>query len=209
MDTQNKTSPLSPDTQAMPQAPLDPKGIARRRFARAGAGATGVILTLHSQPGMAAFSKTMCKSPSGYMSMAPGASAKPQMSCSANRSHGYWKTHPNAWRTSAGMDPNAKFSSFFLCSGSYAGLANVTMMQVIDPTRAIKAIDRNNVAMQCVAALLNARAARTSGIPSVLPEDNVIQMWTQFVTKGVYSPGAGLTPWSGADIAAYLESTFR
>src|SRR5690349_19660876 len=112
MDAQDKNSPLSPDTQARPQPPLDPKGIARRRFARASVGAGGVILTLHSQAGMTVFSKTMCKSPSGYMSMAPGASAKPQMSCSANRSHGYWKENPDAWRTSAGMDPNAKFSSF-------------------------------------------------------------------------------------------------
>lgn len=208
MDAQDKTTPLSPDTQATPQPLLDPKGIARRRFARAGAGATGVILTLHSQPGMAAFSKTMCKSPSGYMSMAPGASAKPQMSCSANRSHGYWKNHPNAWRTSAGMDPNAKFGSFFSCTGKYVGLADVTMMQVINPSRAIKAIDRNNVAMQCVAALLNARAARNAGIATVLPEDKVIDMWNQFA-NGYYSPGTGLAPWSGADIAAYLESTFR
>jgi hypothetical protein len=209
MDAQDKTTPLSPDTQATPQPLLDPKGIARRRFARASAGATGVILTLHSQPGMATFSKSLCNSPSGYMSMKPGASAKPQVSCSANRSHGYWKTHPNAWKTAAGMDSNAKFSSFFVCTGNYVGLANATMMQVIDPSRAIKAIDRNNVAMQCVAALLNARAARNTGIPTVLPEANVVEIWTQFATKGYYSPGAGMSPWSGAVIAAYLESTFR
>jgi hypothetical protein len=208
MDTQDKTTPIS-DTQAVPQPLLDPQGIARRRFARAGAGAAGVILTLHSQPGMAAFSKTMCNSPSGYMSMRPGASAEPQMSCSYNRSHGYWKTHPNEWKTTAGMDSSAKFSSFFICSGSYVALANVTMMQVIDPTRAIKAIDRNNVAMQCVAALVNARASRNAGIPTVLPEDRVIEIWTQFVTKGYYSPGAGMAQWGGADIAAYLVSTFR
>lgn len=209
MDTQDKTSPLSPDPQAAPQAPLDPKGIARRRFARASAGATGVILTLHSQPGMATFSKTMCNSPSGYMSMKPGASAKPQVSCSYNRSHGYWKTHPNAWRTLAGMDSSAKFGSFFRCTGNYVDLGNVTMMQVIDPSRAIKAIDRNNVAMQCVAALLNARAAQQSGIRTVLPEDEVIEIWNQFVTSGYYVPTKGAAPWSGAVIAAYLESTFR
>ena len=209
MENQEKNAPLSHGTQATPQAPLDPKGIARRRFARASAGATGVILTLHSQPGMATFSKTLCNSPSGYMSMKPGASAKPQVSCSYNRSHGYWKTHPNAWRTLAGMDPSAKFSSFFRCTGSYVGLAKVTMMQVIDPSSTIKAIDRNNVAMQCVAALLNARAAQQSGIRTVLPESEVIDIWTQFVTRGYYAPTAGAAPWSGAVIASYLESTFR
>jgi hypothetical protein len=209
MEDQEKPSPLSPDTQALPPPPLDPKGIARRRFARAGAGATGVILTLHSQPGMATFSKMQCQSPSGYMSMKPGASAQPQISCSYNRSHGYWKTHPNAWKTSAGMDSSAKFSSFFRCTGSYVGLAKVTMMQVLDPSRAIKTIDRNNVAMQCVAALLNARAARLAGIRTVLPEDEVTEIWNQFVTNGYYTPSKGAAPWSGAVIAAYLESTFR
>jgi hypothetical protein len=200
---------MSPDTQAAPQAPLDPKGIARRRFARASAGATGVILTLHSQPGMATFSKTRCQSPSGYMSMKPGASAQPQISCSYNRSHGYWKTHPNAWKSMAGMDSSARFSSFFRCTGSYVGLGKVTMMQVIDPSRTIKAIDRNNVAMQCVAALLNARAARLAGIRTVLPEDEVIEIWNQFVAQGYYTPSKGAAPWSGAVIAGYLESTFR
>ena len=209
MDDQQNNSPMSADTQATPQAPLDAKGVARRRFARASAGATGVILTLHSQPGMATFSKTMCKSPSGYMSMKPGASARPQVSCSYNRSHGYWKTHENKWESLAGMSSKTKFSTFFRCTGNYIGLANVTMMQVIDPTQAIKRIDRNNVAMQCVAALLNARAARSAGLPTVLPADEVLEIWNQFVTRGYYVPVKGATPWSGAVIAAYLESTFR
>ncbi|THC41666.1 hypothetical protein [Massilia sp. Mn16-1_5] len=209
MDDQQNNSPLSADTQATPHAPLDAKGVARRRFARASAGATGVILTLHSQPGMATFSKTLCKSPSGYMSMKPGASARPQVSCSYNRSHGYWKNHPDEWKTSAGMDSSAKFSSFFRCTGAYVGLANVTMMQVINPSQAIKRIDRNNVAMQCVAALLNGRAARFAGLPTVLPDDQVVEIWNQFVTRGYYTPTKGAMPWNGAVIAAYLESTFR
>jgi hypothetical protein len=151
----------------------------------------------------------MCQSPSGYMSMKPGASAKPQISCSTNRSHGYWKTHPDAWKTMGGMDSSAKFSSFFLCTGSYVGLADATMMQVIDPTPEIKAIDRDNVAMQCVAALLNARAAQLSGIRTVLPEDEVTAIWEQFVTRGYYEPVKGAEPWNGGVISAYLESTFR
>lgn len=205
---QEKNTPVPSDTEAAP-VQLDAKGIARRRFTRASAGATGVILTLHSQPGMATFGKSVCISPSGFMSMQPGASARPQHSCSANRSHGYWKTHASAWKTQAGIDPNAKFGRLFLCTGRYAGLSNVTLMQVIDPSSTIKAIDRNNVAMQSVAALLNARAARFTGIGSVLPEERVMDIWNQFVTQGYYAPAKGATPWSGAVIAAYLESTFR
>jgi hypothetical protein len=183
--------------------------VARRRFARAGVGATGVILTLHSQAGMPIFSKTLCKSPSGYMSMKPGTSASPQVSCSHNRSHGYWKNHADEWKSSAGMDSSTKFSKFFQCTGNYVGLADVTMMQVIDPSDVVKKIDHGNVAMQCVTALLNARVARNAGLPTVLPEDKLIEIWNQFVSQGFYTPVKGAMPWSGADIAAYLESTFR
>jgi hypothetical protein len=209
MDDQEKNSPMSPDTQAMTLPPLDAKGVARRRFARAGAGAAGVILTLHSQPGMAA-DVLSCASPSGFMSMKPGASAKPQQSCSYNRSHGYWKTHESEWQAQTGMATTALFGTFFACTGNYVGLANVTMMQVIDPNDAVKAIDRSNVAMQCATALLNARASRIAGIPSVLPEAKVIEIWTDFATNGYFAPGGnGTTPWTGAQIATYLESTFR
>ncbi|MGJ9418442.1 hypothetical protein ACHAC9_11850 [Massilia sp. CMS3.1] len=208
MDTQEKNSSLSSGNQLAPVPVLDAKGLARRRFTRASAGATGVILTLHSQPGMATYGQSVCISPSGFMSMKPGASAKPQQSCSYNRSHGYWKTHAYAWK-GAGIDPTARFGKVFGCAGKYAGLADVTLMGVINPSKTVKAIDRNNVAMQCVAALLNARAARFQGIPSVLPEERLMEIWNSFVTKGYYSPGAGATPWSGAAIAAYLESTFR
>ena len=207
MDQENN-SPVSPDTPAAPPV-LDAKGLARRRFTRASAGATGVILTLHSQPGMATYGKSICISPSGFMSMKPGASARPQHSCSFNRSHGYWKNHANAWKTEAGIDPNTKFGRVFQSTGRYAGLANVTLMGVINPDKTVKSIDRNNVAMQTVAAYLNARASRFNGRPSVLPEERVMDIWNSFVTKGYYSPGPGATPWSGAIIAAYLESTFR
>lgn len=208
MEDQEKTPPMSPDTQAMPVSPLEPKGVARRRFARVGAGATGVILTLHSQPGMATFSKSLCKSPSGYMSMKPGTSAKPQVSCSSNRSHGYWKTHANEWKSTACIDPAARFGKVFEC-GRYAALSDVTLMGVIDPSKAVKSIDKNNVAMQCVAALLNARAAQFNGQPTVLPEANVLEIWKQYATNGAYTPGPGLLPWNGPVIASYLESTFR
>lgn len=208
MEDQAKNSPMLPDTQAAPAPQLDAKGLARRRLARASAGATGVILTLHSQPGMATFSKSLCKSPSGYMSMTTGASAKPQVACSYNRSHGYWKTHASQWKTEAGIDSSVKFGAVFNC-GRFTALSNVTLMGVIDPSKTVKSIDQNNVAMQCVAALLNARAAQFSGKPTVLPEANVREMWRQYATQGFYSPGKNMMPWTGAVISAYLESTFR
>jgi hypothetical protein len=210
MDVQENNSPLPPDTQASSAPLLDSKGLARRRFTRAGAGATGVILTLYSHNGMAGTGTALCNSPSGFVSVTTGASAKPQFSCATNRSHGYWKNHANAWETSANIKTTAIFGSIFMCGGNYSGLSKATLMQVIDPTKDIKRIDRNNVAMQCVAALLNARASQFAGTPGVLGERQVIDMWNEFATTGSYRPGgSGTTPWSGAQIASYLESTFR
>lgn len=197
---------------ALPQAPaglpaLDTRGAARRRFARLGAGATGVILTLHSQPGMTA-EILRCETPSGFMSRTPN-SRSPQNACEYNRSHGYWKNHPEEWKSRAGVDHLALFGTVFPAVGNYADLADATLMQVLDPTREIKTIDAQNVAMQTVAAYLNARAAQYAGQPTVLPEHLVMTIWTDFVTKGYYSPDLGATFWTGGQIAFYLESTFR
>src|SRR5689334_17769378 len=55
------------DSAARP-APLSPTGAARRRFARAGATASGVLLTLQSAPAMA---QVICTAPSGSLSNGP------------------------------------------------------------------------------------------------------------------------------------------
>jgi hypothetical protein len=206
MDHQENQASLPPATAGLPA--LDTRGTARRRFARLGAGtATGVILTLHSQPGMTA-EGLRCETPSGFMSRTPN-SRSPQNACEYNRSHRYWKTHPEEWKSRAGVTPRTRFGRVFPTSGNYADLAGVTLMEVLDPSPAIKAIDAENVAMQTVAAYLNARAAQYAGQPNVLPEDRVLAIWTDFVTKGYYSPDLGATFWTGGQIAFYLESTFR
>lgn len=198
----------APEAQAVPQ--LDARGAARRRFTRAGAGAAGVILTLHSQPGMATNGSFggVCASPSGFMSIKT-ASHNPQNSCSANRSHGYWKTHSNVWRSSCGLNPDTPFTSVLAARGAYAGLKNCTLMEILAPSKTVKTIDRNNVAMQVVTALLNARMSARRGIPSVLPEDKVVAIWDEFTIKGSYTPSGSAKPWTGAQLAGYLETTFR
>lgn len=224
----------TPSQAAITLPPLDSKGAARRRFTRLGAGATGVILTLHSHPGMAA-DGLRCVTPSGFMSMkTTSASHSPQGICSGNRSHGYWKTHEDEWTDQAGVDTTTKFGEIFTATGNYEGLAQATLMDVLvrpskdqndpkgpkgpkgskDSTDAtdwidIKAIDQNNVAMQTVTAFLNARMASRNGTPTVLPEHLVHEIWNQFVRQGYYSPSAGAFIWHGPMIAEYFESTFR
>lgn len=210
MDDQQNHPQSLPDAQGAAGRPaLDPKGAARRRFTRLGAGATGVILTLHSQPGMAG-DGSHCVTPSGFMSIrTTSASRTPQGNCSAHRSHGYWKNHPDEWETLAGIASGTKFGTVLAATGNYEGLAEVTLMDVLQPSHAIKAIDHGNVAMQTVTALLNARAASYAGLGTVLPESLVVEIWTQFAARGFYSPSSGAYIWNGELIVEYFESTFR
>lgn len=216
MENRENHLPMAPGIEAAAGTPsLDSKGAARRRFTRLGAGATGVILTLHSQPGMAAkglgagANPMICVAPSGFVSVTTSASRSPRDACAYNRSHGYWKTHPEEWKSRAGIDSEAKFGTVLRATGNYAGLADVTLMGVIDPSKEVKQIDQNNVAMQTVAALLNARASSYAGVPTLLSEETVMEIWNEFVVQGYYTPGTGNAIWTGADIAAYFETTFR
>jgi hypothetical protein len=203
----------APDAAAQ-EPQISAQGAARRRFTKAGIGVSGVILTLVSQPGMATGTTPVyCASASGFQSLtAPGApknSHSPANSCTANRSHGYWKNHVSEWKSRCGTDSTALFGYVFSCTGARRELGKYTLLEVLTQPAAEKPYDPNNVAMQIVTALLNARAAKRSGLTSVLPEERVFEIWNEYVNTNGYVPTAGARPWTGAEIANYLVSTFR
>lgn len=72
-----KTSPATENIQ--PPAHASVPNPSRRRFNRAGVGASAVVLTLASRSVLA---DTVCKSPSGFDSLAPSMAANVQNSCS-------------------------------------------------------------------------------------------------------------------------------
>lgn len=72
-----KTGPVTDNIQPPTQAGV--RNPSRRRFNRAGVGASAVVLTLASRSVLA---DTVCKSPSGFDSLAPSMAANVQNSCS-------------------------------------------------------------------------------------------------------------------------------
>ena len=212
-DQEGRSAPANAaqEAQAAPAVPqLDARGASRRRFTRAGAGAAGVILTLHSQPGMATYGNYggVCASPSGFMSIKT-ASHNPQNSCSYNRSFTFWRDNSKSWKSRCGTRPETRFVEVLQPRGAYIHLKNFTLLQIVQQTKEVRAIDRSFVALQIVTALLNARASERAGIPSVLPEDQVVAIWDEYSLKGSYKPSGSAKAWTGLQLAAYLQTTFR
>ena len=203
---QEQYPPQSSDTQATPLPPLDAKGLARRRFTRAGAGATGVILTLQSQPAMATYGK--CVSPSGFTSLSMGTSLNPLRSCLSNEDPQYWENNRTRWNSRAFANPDVKFIKVFNCPGSYSGLANISLYDVLAREKqSVKNADPSGISRLCIAAWLNARVTQ-QGNPVLSPE-RVVDIWNQYAGKGSFTPGPKMKPWSRTTIFDYLRTTFR
>ncbi len=186
----------APAAAAEPGTGITAKGAQRRRFAKAGAGASaGVLLTLASQPAMA----TVCTSPSGTMS-SPGSRKTPTVAC-GGRSPGYWKTHHYAWR-GAYTNGDALFKLTFYCGGHCSPLAKYSCYGIVDPTVVSNGDDKDNVGMHIMATLLNVRSKKIG----FLTENQVLAIWYSYAQTGTYKPTAGAV-WDGAKIVAYLKST--
>lgn len=177
-------------------AGMTAKGAARRRFAKAGVGAGGVILTLASQPAMAT---QVCLSPSAACS---GNLSKHNNSIACTGvSPGYWKTHHWAWK-GAGTNGTALFRLTFPTTSRCTALSPYSCFDIVDPIKVANGADPDNVAMHIMATLLNVRSKRIS----FLTEAQVIGIWNSFAATGTYKPTLGVT-WNGYQIVAYLKST--
>lgn len=178
-------------------APISAKGAARRRFAKAGMGASGgVLLTLASQPAMAAL---VCTSPSGALS--GNLSRHDNAVACEGLSPGFWKNHHEAWQ-GALTNGEAKFSAQFPTTSRCAALNTYTCFDIVDPDKVVNGADANNVAMHMMATLLNVRSKRIS----FLNESQVMAIWNSYAATGGYKPTSTVT-WGGSEIVAYLTST--
>jgi hypothetical protein len=178
-------------------APSNPN---RRRFASAGAKASGVILTLVSTPGMAC----VCRSPSGSLSGNLTSGHSTQSVVCNGVSPGYWKNWPDQWPPSCypvttSLHKATLFASVFPY-GSTDLYKTGSMMDVLvsnDPAQ-----DPYNLGMHLVAAYLNVKSNKIN----FFTVSTLKTMWHDLITYGYYSPAAG-TKWYAYDIATYLTST--
>ena len=194
MATENRDN----DNKAAPPPPLGERGAARRRLARAGIGAAGILYTLESR---AALSPMMCKSPSGALSGGLSSNYGPAPVC-AGLSPGYWKNHPN-WP----VPRDTMFAAVFGGVGSPASCTLEaqnksyqcsTMLNLLSD----QTFDRYNLGMHCVATYLNILSGRIS----FLSVETLANMWLEVQTKGSYSPTAGVT-WTPEQVKNYLQAT--
>jgi hypothetical protein len=190
-------------TPGAPQPPLatvdaialGQRGASRRRFARAGAGATGVLLTLASQPGMAC---DICMSASGYQSYSKtmtAASHKEQVTCTG-RNPAYWKG-TNSWPREC--PSSTTFSQHFTCNGSTNSTYGVTScMKILTP----QSFDSHGVGVYLMAMYLNVLSKKTS----FMTVEQVRAIWNSYRDTGYYSPTAGVK-WDASQIVFYLSGT--
>jgi hypothetical protein len=171
---------------------LTPAGAARRRFTRAGVAASGVLLTLHSQPGMAC---DVCTTPSGYLSggLQSFRGAKP---ICAGRSPGYWKTS-SSWPS--GTAKTQAFARIFACGLSNSKTyGSVTQQGILEP----KQWDKDGIGRHLVACYLNVKA----GLSTFQTLPMLQRIWNEYQSRGYYTPTAGVR-WDSAKIVEYLKGT--
>ena len=193
-------APTSPAAIAPDVAALTAKGASRRRFTRVGAGATGVLLTLHSQPGMAC---TYCG-----VSTSAAVSAVGQKKAIGTLSHHGPTTavcrgiDPIDWANTSTQWPSScprtdLFSKHFQCKGG-SGYDTVTCGQIMTGATC----DSSRVAQYILAAYLNVLSGRVNFLNIV----SLREVWYEFATKNYYAPMAG-QQWYATDIKYFLART--
>lgn len=211
---QNTANAGKAPTEA-PQQGAAPANPARRRFARLGAGGSGVILTLASGSGMAT---VVCTSASGSLSLGVSSHTATAASCSGV-SPGYWKVDQHTWpiintttvnktalmnsssnSNSTDQQQRATLYSVVFANGNTDLYRTGTMQQVLDNND--PSADPYNLGMHLVSAYLNVMSSRIS----FLNVQTLKNMWYDVITYGHYSPTAGVS-WTAEQVKNYLQST--
>lgn len=174
---------------------LSASGLSRRGFAKLGAGAGGVLLTLASQPGMA---QTMCASPSQSLSKWKSHHTGQQLRCSGRLPIHWVKTY-NSWPSPLqNMRSTLKFGAMYDCT-SRPEYGDILVQKLLT----LQPFDTAAIGQHFAAAYLNVKANKTS----YLDIDTLRNMWREYVMSTTFKPTAGVPPWGANAIVSYLKST--
>jgi hypothetical protein len=172
-----------------PPAPISARGAARRRFARAGLGASAALVTISSKAGMAV---DICTAPSGSLSGGLE-SRNPNVVVSCQGvSPGYWKNH-NDWP----CERTKTFGSIFSCATDSPYHA-CTLGDILDP----KQWDSEGLGRHLVATYLNILSGKIDFLTVLMIQG----IWNDLSRRGVYHPRAGVD-WYAVDVVTYFKGT--
>lgn len=170
-------------------APMTTRGAARRRLAKAGLGAAGVLWTTQASATRVCISASAALS-SGLHSKKPNAT---NVTCEG-RSPGYWKNH-GGWPVSS----DTHFRKIFSCSSATDGTyGSATLLELVQGCK----FDKHNLGMQLVATYLNVKV----GWISYISERTLVQMWSELQSTGHYQPARDVF-WDAETTKKYLAST--
>lgn len=170
-------------------APMTPQGAARRRLAKAGLGAAGVLWTTQASAARVCISASAALS-GGLASRKPDAAS---VTCEG-RSPGYWKNH-GGWPVAS----DTKFRNIFSCSDANdSTYGSATLLELLEGCK----FDRYNLGKHLVATYLNVK----TGWISYISERTLVQMWSELQSTGHYEPAKGVF-WDAETTKRYLEST--
>lgn len=199
---QNDVTPVGADepSAGVTAAGLGARGASRRRFARAGAGVTGVLLTLASHPGMAC---SVNQGPSGWQSVNTAKAKGLTVSHKENLpSRG---VPPSSWSTRSDWPclTTQLFGKVFTCKkASSATCAKATLMAHCSGKSGVTG-DMGKIAALLTAAYLNVSSGRSPFLSVPILQN----IWNEYELTGRYTPMAGVTPWNAVTIATYLSGT--
>lgn len=164
----------------------------RRRIARAGIGAAGVLLTLDSRVAMATGPK--CVAPSAAaLSHGGNSNYVERGRCNAIGPE-HWVRAADYWPCSKTI----KFGTLFTCKGTDAHYADIEVIKILGEDAYIDFVGR---------AIATTYLNIVTGKLTVMTEATLFKMWDSLQTHQAYSPMPTVI-WTPTDVRMYLESTY-
>jgi hypothetical protein len=212
---------------ATPGAPLQ---ASRRRLFRGVAGGTGVLLAVHAKTALGTGVSGVCQSPSATMSGNTSPRPGSGVTCSGGLSPGFWKVPQKfSYWSGTGATPATFSVAVAECGAGMQGLtlSNIatqgTLLTSIFPGApagvgmwAVLAFPTSFTNGQLLrhlsAAWLNAGYFTGSGAKYPLTKAQIVEMWNETKSGGLYCPASmvtcGSNGWTAAQVISFIEGMY-